>query len=151
MQLGSAWSALCATACWVLAAILLQRRGPDCLTVEVPLSHSIAVVLPSPSRCLAVSWGWLSSPCCFRREGQFLRDCVHQPPADLAALPCGAVVYGFTYQWKITEEAVLGRGGPWTAAVALISPISFLSSHFSVPCYLSLAPMSPKANRGSIR
>lgn len=44
----------------------------------------------------------------------------------------------------------MGREGFLTAAVVLMSPISFLSSHFAVPCCLVLASLSSKADTGSI-
>lgn len=60
------------------------------------------------------------------------------------------VVYSFTYQWKIAEESAMGKGWFLSAATVLMSPISFLSSHFAVPCCLGLASLSSKANIGLI-
>lgn len=92
---------------------MLQHGGPDHLTIKVPSTCSTAVVQLSLSGHLAVTWWWLSSLCSFRGDGEFTRQLIHQPPADPAALlPCGVVVYDFTYQCKITEESVMGRGGP---------------------------------------
>lgn len=78
--------ALCAIAHWAFVASLLQCGGPERLTVKVLLSCSTTVVLPSTSRHLAVSWQWLSSLCSLRGDMEFLRNFVHQPPADPAAL-----------------------------------------------------------------